>query len=129
MPIRNNDLEGQLKEVRDQRDLLSSTAGTIYQSTSWVVEHLGKTVQESSFLVQRCEKFLPTNPSIVLTLEDMKLERAKACIQEYNAAEDDQLKKFNESTDEFYDVYPEEAEDIFGNVENESDQQTAESSS
>ena len=117
---RNVELEKQLKEAKDQLYILSSTAGTIYQSTSWVVEHLGKTVQELSFLIQRCEKFLPTDPSTVLTIEDMKLERAKAYIQEYNAAEDDQLKRFNESTDEFFDVYPKEADEIFGIMEDES---------
>ncbi|KAM0797740.1 hypothetical protein BDR22DRAFT_891988 [Usnea florida] len=70
------------------------------QRLSWVVEHLGKTVQELSFLIQRCEKSLPTDPSIVLTIEDMKLERAKAYIQEYSAAElapDKFLKTFRNS--------------------------------
>ena len=49
-------LERELKDTQDQQRLLSSTAGGIYEAADWMTSHLGKTVQELSFLVQRLDK-------------------------------------------------------------------------
>lgn len=106
--------EGQLKKTKEQQDLLSSTAEKIHSAAGWMSSHLGKSLQELSFIIQRLEKFLPSDSSRTITLDDMKLNQARVCVQEYKEATQDQLKSFDDSTDAFYQAYPELAKDIFG---------------
>ena len=56
-----------MSDIHQENGKLSFIGG-IYEAADWMTSHLGKTVQEFSFLVQRLDKFMLTDSYRILTL-------------------------------------------------------------
>ena len=66
-------------------------------AVDWLCDLLTDTIQETSYIIERAERLLPSSAEKEVTIKDFKFDKAHGCIKDFHNASDSQLEDCSNS--------------------------------